>query len=635
MVKLSGFWGLLGAYWRSDRWMEAWGLTILVFGITTLLSKASVWVAMSSADFIAALAEFHRPEQDENPLRILATAAAVFFAVHFGRAAVIALRHFISGTLHRRARAWLVGTFNAAILADERIALDLMSDRAASGTVSRMPDAIDQRIDECSTGFYGGLIGLTMGLWGALASVWFISRAILERTQPVAWLDRWGETASAWLTRQTGVEIALVPGDYGTALLVAGLVVVYVPAITFVAWCIGRVLERQTLERQRHDGAWRNELGVMFNRVAQIAASRGEQVQRRINQSLYQQIDGVWGRQNCWSALMMMFTQVYNFLSQRLLAYLPAMPAYVAGNMSFREFATTSELTAELINDVSWFINVMPAIATLRANAGRLTELAAAIERVRARDAFYADTGVSRFERSVADTDLPLRVEALALHHRGHDTNAFVAVPHLRVPRGQWVYFCGANGCGKSSVLKAIAGFWPYGSGKVTLGAGQRLFFAGQEPDLPDRLSLKALASYPRDETAFDDLAVAHALGMVGLSAFIPALHADLHDGCNWRNVFSGGQKQRLVLARIILQRPDILLLDEATSALDPDSAVDFHNILRDTIPEAVVLAVLHGETIPKDPSGAPFYQRVLQFDNGIGTPRAVDARARARLAAE
>lgn len=635
MEKLSGFWGLLSAYWRSDRWMEAWGLTILVFGITTLLSKASVWVAMSSADFIAALAEFHRPDQGENPLKILVTAGGVFFAVHFGRAAVIALRHFISGTLHRKARAWLAGQFNEAILADERIAFDLMSDRAASGTVSRMPDAIDQRIDECSTGFYGGLIGLSMGLWGALASVWFISRAILERTQPVAWLDGWGDIVSGWLVQHTGIEVALAPGDYGTAVLVAGLVVIYVPAITFVAWCIGRVLERQTLERQRHDGAWRNELGVMFNRVAHIAASRGEQVQRRINHTLYQQIDGVWGRQNCWSAMMMMFTQVYNFLSQRLLAYLPAMPAYIAGNMSFREFATISELTAELINDVSWFINVMPAIATLRANAGRLIELAAAVERVRARDAFYADTGVSRFQREIADTDVPLQVEGLSLHHRGHDSQPFVSVPHLKVYRGQWVYFCGANGCGKSSVLKAIAGFWPYGSGRITVGDGRRLFFAGQEPDLPDRLSLKALASYPHTESVFNDLAVAHALSTVGLGAFIPAMKAELHDGSNWRNVFSGGQKQRLVLARIILQRPDILLLDEATSALDPDSAVDFHNILRDTIPDAVVLAVLHGETIPKDPRGAPFYQRVLQFDDGIGAARPVDARARARLAAE
>jgi ABC-type uncharacterized transport system fused permease/ATPase subunit len=468
-----------------------------------------------------------------------------------------------------------------------------------------------------------------------VASIWFISRAILDRSQPVAWLDSFGESTALWLEAQTGVEVTLMPGVYGTAVLVAALVMVYVPAITFIAWCIGRVLERQTLERQRRDGAWRNELGVMFNRVAQIAASRGEKVQHRINSILYKQIDGVWGRQNRWNALMMMFTHVYNFLSQRLLAYVPAMPAYISGSMSFRDFAATSELTAELISDVSWFINVMPAIATLRANAGRLTELATAIERVRARDAFYADTGVSCFERVAGKGDLPLRLDGLALHHRGHDTAPFVRIPHLAVAPGEWVWFSGANGCGKSSVLKAVAGFWPYGAGRVTLGRGQRLFFAGQELDLPNRLSLKALAAYPCAVEDFKDLTVAHALSTVGLGDFIPALHAELHDGCTWCHVLSGGQKQRLVLARILLQRPDVLLLDEATSALDPDSAVDFHNILRDTLPHAAVLAVLHGETIPKDPDGVPFYHSILQFDEGIGTPRAMGAHAPTRLVAE
>ena len=635
MKEFESFWGLIGAYWKSDRWIEAWGLTALVFAITTLLSKASVWVAMSSADFIAALAEFHTADKITDPAQVLLMAAAVFFAVHLGRAAIVALRHYISSTLHQRARSWLAGRFDAEILADQRIAFDLMSDRADNGGTPRLPDAIDQRIDECSLGLYGGLIGLAMGLWGAVASIWFISRAILARSQPVAILDQWGAMASGWVHNTLGWSVHLAPGDYGTAVLVGTLVIIYVPAVTWVAWRIGRVLERQTLERQRRDGAWRGELASMLNRVSQLAASRGERAQRHINTGLYQKIDQTWSRQNIWGAAMMMFTQVYGFLSQRLLAYLPALPAYMAGQMSFRSFAATSELTAELINDVSWFINVMPAIATLRANAGRLTELAQAVERVRARDAFYAETGVSRFERSRHGTGAALRLDRLALHHRGHDTAAFVNVPVLAVQPGEWVYLRGRNGCGKSSLLKAVAGLWPYGSGKVTLADGARLFFAGQDPDLPDRLSLKALVCYPDGEAAFNDLEVAQALSRVGLGTFINALHEPLHQGNNWRNVLSGGQKQRLVLARIMLQQPDVLLLDEATSALDPNAAVDFHLALRDTVPDAAILAVLHGEGIPRDPDGEPFYHTVLDIHEGVGRARTIAPAQTIRLAAE
>lgn len=166
LKRLTGFWGLLSAYWISERWREAWLLTVIIFAITTVLSKASVWVAVSSADFVASLANFHTMEGEGDPVQVVLMAAAVYLGLFLARTAGIAFRHLISTTLHRRARGWLVAQYNTAILADERIAFDLMSDRTEVNGTSRMPDAIDQRIDECSGGLYGGIIGLTMGLWG-------------------------------------------------------------------------------------------------------------------------------------------------------------------------------------------------------------------------------------------------------------------------------------------------------------------------------------------------------------------------------------------------------------------------------------------------------------------------------------
>ena len=104
------------------------------------------------------------------------------------------------------------------------------------------------------------------------------------------------------------------------------LFVIYVPATTLFAWRIGRVVEHRTVERQKNDGAWRGELATMLNRVGLIAASRGESAQLSTNSRLYGGIDHAWRRQNVWVATMMMFTDVSTFLSQRLLAYLPALP---------------------------------------------------------------------------------------------------------------------------------------------------------------------------------------------------------------------------------------------------------------------------------------------------------------------
>jgi vitamin B12/bleomycin/antimicrobial peptide transport system ATP-binding/permease protein len=638
LKRLRSFWGLIGAYWLSERWLEAWALSIVVLAITALLSKAGVWVATASADFIGSVAEFHDADVAD-PAQAVLLAATVYFAIFFSRAGGVALRHLVATTLHRRARGWLVGRFDAEILANERVALDLMSDRTGGGGRGRLPDSIDQRIDVCTDGLYGGLIGLVMGLFGAMASVWFVSAALIERSQPVEALDR----AAAWLTGLlAGLpglaavgELDLAPGRYGTALLAGGLVLLYVPLITSVAWLIGRVIERQSLERQKNDGAWRGELTAMLGRVGLLSTSRGERAQRRINSRLYHAVDHTWRRQNVSLSAMMMFTDVYNFLSQRLLAYLPALPAFMSGSMSFRGFVASSELTAELISGVSWFINVMPAIAMLKAHAGRLTALADAVDRVRDRQAFYAETGRSRFARTRVADGPALAVEGLTLCHRGHDVPPFITVPRLTAHRGDWIFLRGENGCGKSSFLKAVAGIWPYGEGRVALAEGARLFFAGQEPDLPDRLSLKELVAYPEPGESFDDLVVAEALSRAGLGGFIAALGAELHQGKHWRDVLSGGQKQRLVLARILVQKPDVLLLDEATSALDTEGAMHFQLALRERLPEATILAVLHSEAIPADPDGEPFYNVVLAFDGGVGRVRAVPGDIVVRHAAE
>ncbi len=626
MKDLQTFWGLIGGYWRSDRWVEAWGLSITVLLLTTLLSKASVWAAIASSDFIAALAGYH-DTGDADPAMVLATATLVFFAVHIGRAGGIAMRHLLSATLHRRARAWLVDRFNSAMLADQRIAFDLMSDRDASATRGlRLPDAIDQRVDNCSIGLFGGLVGLAMGLWGAMASLWFVSAAVLERSEVVPWLDRWanefGLMMATLLKLETDLALHLAPGRYGSALLAGVLVVLYVPALTVVAWLIGKVIEKLQIERQRRDGAWRGELNTMLNRVAQMASSRGERAQQRVNERLYTEVDQIWHHQNIWNAGLMMFTDVYNFLSRRLLAYLPALPSYASGTMEFRGYVANSELTAQLIGDISWFIEVMPAIAMLRANAQRLNELAEAIERVGARQTFYSQTGISRFQHHRFADWHGLKLEALDLCHRGHTAKPFLRVPEFRLASGEWAYILGPSGCGKSALLKAIDGLWPYGQGTVSLGDGDRMMFAAQEPDIPERMALKSLITYPDHVETFNDDLVRARLVDAGLSEFIPHLQSELYHGLSWRRVLSGGQKQKLVLARLLLHRPDILLLDEATASLDPPTALTFYRRLKQELPESAVLAVLHMDQPPLGVDGQLLFDIILEIKDGIARPR-------------
>ncbi|MEM7499103.1 MAG: ATP-binding cassette domain-containing protein [Pseudomonadota bacterium] len=630
---MRGFWGLVTAYWTSERWLEAWTLTAAVIGLTTLLSKASVWVAMASADFLHALVNVHAAEAGNDPLGWVLGAAGIYAAIALARIGGVALRHFASSTLHRKARAWVQSQYQAGMLRAGHVSANLVSDRDDSPG-ARLPDNIDQRVDECSMSVFGAVIGLAMGLWGAFASIYFVSVALLERSAPVGFLEAWGADLSVFVTAQTGIAVNLQPGAYGSFLLVIALVATYVPLMTWAAWRLGRVLERQTIARQRADGSWRGELGQMLVRAPRMAISRGEAVQARVNERLYGAVDGTWHRLNGTQSGFMAFTNGYNFITNRLLGYLPGLPAYLSGAISFKTYAASSELVAELINDSSWFIQVMPALATLKANTVRLTELAEAIECAGDNKRFYAETGRHAFAYSMADPGFGLRLHNLELAHRGHGAAPFLRVPTLHIRPGRWAYVRGQNGAGKSCLLKAVMGLWPYGGGAII--RPERAFFAGQDADLPPRLTLKELVTYPDHGERHSDLAVAAVLGEAGLARFIPQLHEALCGAKPWVETLSGGQRQRLVLARILLHRPDLLLLDEACSALDPDAVLDFHRILREHLPRAIVVSVMHEHEPPAAPEGAPFYADLIVIEDGEARLQPiVTSPIRLRIAAE
>jgi ABC-type uncharacterized transport system fused permease/ATPase subunit len=468
--------------------------------------------------------------------------------------------------------------------------------------VPQAPDNIDQRIHESIKGMTGGAIGLAMGIAGVILSLFFVGGEIIATSAPISGLGH--------------------IGAYGSACLTIVAVLLFVPINTVLAVKLGAMLQKLNVRMQCAEGSYRRALTTLFHRSFHVAATNGEHMQRHIHQQLYVEIDSTWAGLNILTASYKGFELVYNFLGARIVAYAPGFLPYVHGSINLQEYVTGAELANALISDFSWFIHVMPDIAQLRANVLRITGLATSIEDVQRPHDFYSRSGVSELRYEQQSARFGLTIRNLQLMHPG-DNQAFLETGYLQLDRGEWALLVGASGSGKSSVLKAINGLWPHGCGTVLLPQGVRVYYAAQDIKLQP-LSLKELVCLPDRADGYTDSEVVKVLTEADLVEFANDLAAEGRANQSWDLLLSGGQKQKLILARILLMRPGLLLLDESTSALDNQAVVAFHEAIRDICPDATVISIMHGTSIPRSTRNGEFFSSVLSVGNGIVTKSAL-----------
>lgn len=594
---MRSFWGLLFAYWLSERWREAWVLTFVIMLLTGLSAQASVWFALTSGELVNRIANFHHPTVPTTPSSLLTTAATLAAIAITRDAGFTAVRHFFSTSLHRKWRQWLDERFNQALLDSNHTHFHLQQNGRGAGSEEEAssPDNIDQRVQEAIKGMTGGAIGLGLGIAGVVMSLAFVGGKLIETSSPVRGLD--------------------LLGSYGSACLTLLAIAIYVPLNTFVAAKLGGMLQGLSIRIQSAEGSYRNELNQLLHRSFHVAVIRGEPAQKAVNVRRYSEIDDTWARLNRVSASYMGFELVHNFIGSRIVAYAPGLLPYVDKTISLQDYVTGAELATSLINECSWFIHAMPDIATLRADAHRITELAQAIEAVQQPQDYYSRSGPSAFEYPSDDAAHGLTVHSVELLHTG-DEGPFLTASNLDFTPGEWTLVIGESGSGKTSLLKAIHGLWPHGRGMITLPDGMRTLYAAQDVKLQD-VSLKDLVCLPDEAGAHPDAAVSMALGKAGLEEISRELPDEGREGQHWDKLLSGGEKQKLVLAKILLLKPGLLFLDEATSALDGQAVQAFYQSIKADCPKTTVIAIMHDISSIQSEVGVEFFDSVLVIEHG------------------
>jgi putative ATP-binding cassette transporter len=269
--------------------------------------------------------------------------------------------------------------------------------------------------------------------------------------------------------------------------------------------------------------------------------------------------------------------------------------AYFSGRMPLGGIFQTSNAFVQVQTALSWIVQSYSDLTGWFATVQRLSGFTRSLANARVSTGGPKLISSERDEFEVSALDLILPDGRGLLH--GVD---------LRITRGERLLIKGPSGAGKSTLLRAIAGIWPFGSGTIRRAPGSRMFMP-QRPYMPLG-SLKRAVCYPVGETTFSDSEVTTALQDAGL----PHLAGELAKADVWERRLSGGEQQRLTLARALLVRPDWLFLDEATSSLDTASEARFYKLLCERLPHTTLVSIAHRQEV------ARFHTRVICIDKGL-----------------
>jgi putative ATP-binding cassette transporter len=373
-------------------------------------------------------------------------------------------------------------------------------------------------------------------------------------------------------------------------------VVIYSASTSFGMLLLGRPLVARVEAKAAAEADFRFELSHTRENAETIALIGADDAERERHYARFSQVALRWvaviGRQ----ARMLFLSSGNNVLAPAIPLMLGA-PKYLAGEMSL----------GDLMQAAAAFIQVQLALNWLADNSLRLADWFASARRVAALDLFFDDLDELAIGAEEKMIDLAFSDDS-ALHLCGlsiaqHDGALMLADTDATIGRGEKVLVKGDPGTGKSTLIRAMAGLWPWGSGRILRPKDARIAFMPQQPYMP-RGTLRDALDYPCGDTPPDPARTKRILAACGLAHLVSRLDEEQ----SWADVLSDGEQQQLGFARVLLRPPDIIIMDEPTSALDDLSQTRLMELLCEEAPGSTIIHAARRNVDKR------FYDREIQL---------------------
>ena len=543
------FWAIASPYWRGDERLRAWGLLALLVVLLLGQTRFAVMLNEQTGEFTSALAA--RDETrfwDSIQFCVLLLLMAVpIFAFYF----------YVRDTLGIHWRRWLTNRFLESYFSHRQY-YEL--------NASAIIDNPDQRIAEdistfCSRSLYFLLIFI-----GSFLQLVAFSRVL-------------------WSISHELVYVLVAYAVSGTLI-----------AIVF----FGSRLMSLNFQQIRREADFRYSLLRVRDNAESIAFYRGEaqelhQVRRRFSAAFKN------FKQLIRQQLGLNFFQYAYSLMNIVLPSAIVASQVLSGELEVGRAVQAAGAFAAVLSAISLIVENFESLSRFTAGVDRLDTLARVLG--------PAAELQPRKGNVIRSAEAPhLALQDVTLHTPNYE-RILVQNLSVEVKPGESLLIVGDSGCGKSSLLRAIAGLWYAGSGSILRPPANEMLFLPQQPYMQFG-TLRSQLLYPHKAGTVPDARLLRVLEQVNLPDLAERF-GSLDVEIDWEKVLSIGEQQRLAFARVLLFQPRYAILDEATSALDSANEAALYSLLREA--GTTLISIAHRAAVVR------YHTQVLELTGDTG----------------